>query len=154
MKSPSIITDEDVAFFYDNGYLVKRQVISPDVVDELRRHAADLQQRYLKPIREEGVFYTTPKTESFDAMMDGSAVTSGVRNIRGILWWSRMQGERLFSTVPPANGSLRTSKTSGKYRLEDSWIKPAPAFIPLAQSGTTKTRLSLKDGGKGPPGSG
>ena len=68
-----LITDEDVAFFRDNGYLVKRQAIAPDVIDAMREYAADLQARYLQPRREEGVYYTSAAVASFEHMMDGSA---------------------------------------------------------------------------------
>lgn len=85
------ITDDDVAFFHENGYLVKRQAIAPAVIEELRRHTAELQQRYLEPRHEKGVFYTTPRTASFDDMMDGSANNDK----EAVLWRVDLLEERM-----------------------------------------------------------
>ncbi len=78
------LTDEDVKFFYENGYLVVRQAIDKETIERLREAAAELQQRYAEPRKEEGVRYTSPSAKSFEEMMDGTASDRDAS--RAVLW--------------------------------------------------------------------
>ncbi len=89
--SKETISDEEVQFFYDNGYLVVREAIDQKVIDQVRDAARALQDRYTDYRKEKGVYYTSPEAKSFDEMMDGTASAQG----NAVLWRIDDLAERL-----------------------------------------------------------
>ncbi len=86
MSQPTTLTPEQVQFFYDNGYLVVRNAIPPEVIDRLREGAQQLEEMYSDYRDEPGVYYTTPKATSFAEMMDGSAARQATATEERVLW--------------------------------------------------------------------
>jgi len=76
------LTDEEVQFFYENGYLVVRNAIDLDVIEQVRDAAGELQERYSDYCQEEGIHYTSPEAKSFEEMLNGTASSQG----EAVLW--------------------------------------------------------------------
>lgn len=84
IASQNRLSQKQVDFFYENGYLVVRRAIDPETISELRDATATLQARYQAVRQEDGVHYTSPSAKSFDEMMDGSASAKGGSD--AVLW--------------------------------------------------------------------
>lgn len=67
------LTPRDVAFFYSHGFLVKRGILSPELLAALQADAATLQTHYATWRDERDAHYSTARATSFDEMLDGSA---------------------------------------------------------------------------------
>ena len=83
-KHPPGLSQDQVDFFCENGYLVVRQAIDPDTITTLREATARLQDHYAEARREPGVHYTSPSATRFEEMMDGSAAERGGGD--AVLW--------------------------------------------------------------------
>lgn len=121
------VTDEDVTFFYDNGYLVKRKAIAPEVIEELREYAADLQKRYLQPRQEKHVYYTSPGVSSFENMMDGSANQES----EAVLWRiddleARMPGIALLKRQPFVHQAMEKLLGPDVLQYNESFVTKPP----------------------------
>ncbi|NOY29506.1 MAG: phytanoyl-CoA dioxygenase family protein [Planctomycetes bacterium] len=121
------ITDEEVQFFLDNGYLVVRDAIDRKVIDQVRDAADALQDRYIDYRKEEGVHYTSPGAKSFDEMMDGTASAQG----DAVLWRiddleKRFPAVEMLKRLPFVHNAMEALLGAETLQYNESFVTKPP----------------------------
>lgn len=64
------LTQEEVTFFHENGYLVVRNVVPQDLLRQLQDDTATLIDQYRQYRKERHIYYASIEAESFEKMME------------------------------------------------------------------------------------
>jgi ectoine hydroxylase-related dioxygenase (phytanoyl-CoA dioxygenase family) len=64
------LTDEEVTYFHENGFLVVRNVVPPDLLRRLQNETASLIDQYREYRNEPHIYYAPIEAKSFEKMME------------------------------------------------------------------------------------
>jgi ectoine hydroxylase-related dioxygenase (phytanoyl-CoA dioxygenase family) len=132
---PQSLTFEEIASFHENGFLVVRQVVPPDVLTELSRGANDLQKKYEAYRKEKDVYFTSAEAETFDEMLSGSAAANS--ESEKVLWRvdkldDKLPEVALLKGLPFVHNAIKALLGDETVQYNESFVtKPPRIGLPV-----------------------
>lgn len=146
LRSDSDLTQEEISFFHENGYLVVRNVVPQDLLHRLQADTAALIKQYRKYRKEPNIYYASIDAKSFEKMM-GQEDSADPEDM--LLWRIDKLDERVpniddLRSLPFVRKAMTALLGQNVIHYNESFVLKQPHLappVPWHQDPSFKTRV-------------